>query len=150
MAWMPDPEQPHFEPYADWSADWPVRLALPANAPDEAEFDCDTEPSPPELPTRTGELSFDAPSCAAIDAAPASCELHASWPMACVPEPPDWCADCTVPFRFPATACDDTSFDCDTEPPPPSLPTRTGLLLFEAPFWIAADSAPALWSFDAD
>jgi hypothetical protein len=35
-------------------------------------------------------------------------------------------------------------FDCETSPPSPSLSTRTGVLLFEAPSCSAA-TAPAVW-----
>src|SRR6185437_13331645 len=47
-----------------------------------------------------------------------------------------------------ASAVEDTSFDCVTDPPFPGLSTRTGMFLFVAPSWEAADSATAPCSFE--
>jgi hypothetical protein len=100
---------------------------LSAVADERTLFDCDTSPSSPLLSTRTGELSFEAPCWNAPDSAIAACSFFASWPTACVPEPPWACsADWPVRFRFPAPADESTLFDCSTEPPSPLLSTRTG------------------------
>jgi len=69
--WMPVPPQPHVPAAAFWLAFCEVPARLPAIAPESAAFVCETEPSFPSLPTRTGEASFDAPRCQAADAASA-------------------------------------------------------------------------------
>ena len=58
---------------------------LSAVASESTEFDWETYPSSPLLPTRTGVFSFDAPDWNAAEKAPADWSLLASWPMAWVP-----------------------------------------------------------------
>ena len=88
---------------------------------------------------------FSAPFCSAAEAAAASCVLLASWPTACVPPPPAAAcpADWPAALAFAAVASDWTLFDCETSPSSPSLPTRTGVVLFYALDCAAAESAAA-------
>jgi len=107
-------------PACDWSAVWPVQFALPADAFDDAVFDCVTEPPSPGLRTRTVMFLFDGFSCFVAARAPASWSFEADWPMTCSPPPPHLqesppscacAAVCSVAFRLPASAVDDASFD---------------------------------------
>ena len=69
----------------------PFRFA--AVASESTLFDCDTCPSSPSLPTRTGVFVLLAPIWNAPDRAIAVWSLFASWPTAWIPEPPlSWSA----------------------------------------------------------
>ena len=86
-----------------------------------------TEPPPPGLLTRTGEASFDAPNCAASDAAKEACPVFASWPSTWIAGPAASCeASCFVEALLPEVADEPTVFDCVTLPSEPGLHTRTG------------------------
>ncbi len=76
----------------------------------------------------TGSFSFVAPFWSVNARASASWSFVADWPTPASPSPawPDR-PSADVPFRFPAVASDEASFDCETEPPSPGLSTRTGL-----------------------
>src|SRR6478736_4302882 len=131
--WMAVPPlQPHV-PAAVWLAFWDVPARLPATAPEPTVLDWLTEPPLPGLSTRTGEASFDAPSCAAADAARAPCAVDASCDAIWIalPEPADCdpCCDVTAPFS--AAALEPAVFSCRVEPPFPPLPTRTGDASFD-------------------
>jgi hypothetical protein len=52
-------------------------------------------------------------------------------------------ASCFVEAALSAAACDEASFDWCREPPSPSLQTRTGSLVFEAPSCAVPEAAPA-------
>src|SRR5919106_2733620 len=146
------PSLPHLQESPDcvWSADWPVRFALPAVASDDAVFSCVTEPPSPSLRTRTGTFSFDAPSWAVSPTAIASCSFSACWPITCSPEPSCvWPAVCSVAFRFPAVAFEVASLVCETSPSSPSLSTRTDVLLFVGCSCAVPAAAPASWSLPA-
>src|SRR5262245_22888655 len=157
------PPLPHLHllpPVCDWSAAWPVQLTLPADAFDDAVFDCVTEPPSPGLKTRTVTFEFDGFSCFVAAKAPASWSESADWPMACVPpspphlqESPPSCvcpAVCFVAFRLPASAFDDAAFDCETSPSLPGLRTRTLTFSFDGFVCSVAASAAASCSESAD
>ena len=90
---------------------------------------------------------FSAPFCSAAEAAAAFCVLSASWPTACVPEPPAAAcsADWPAAFALAAFASDSTLFDCVTLPLSPGLRTLTGMFVLLAPDCFAYDSAVAAW-----
>ncbi len=90
---------------------------------------------------------FSAPFCSAAEAAAAFCLLSASWPTACVPEPPAAAcsADWPVALMFAAVASESTLFVCETSPLSPGLRTLTGMFLLLAPDCFAYDSAVAAW-----
>ena len=96
-------------------------------------------------------MLFDGLSWIVAESAAAACAFCADWPMTCVPEPPHpqerpawvWPADCSVPFRLPAAAFEDATFDCDTEPLFPGLRTRTEMFSFDAPFCSVSEPARA-------
>src|SRR5690242_21771621 len=60
-----------------------------------------------------------------------------------------WRASWSVLFEFVELAVESTVFDCVTLPSLPGLRTRTGMFVFEAPYWLAVESAPAVWAFPA-
>jgi hypothetical protein len=99
-------------------------------------------------------FAFDAPLCSAAEIASAPCSFFASWPIAWMPPEPHaqseprwaWPAACFVPFRFAASAAEETLFDCETLPASPGLWTRTAMFSFDASFCSAADRAAAVWS----
>ena len=75
----------------------------------------------------------------AVASASADCLLLASWPMAWTPPPPacDCVADWDVRFRFPASAPASAALVWVTEPLPPALPMRTGVLVFDGAICVA-------------
>src|SRR5207342_1361866 len=118
-----------------WPAPCLVPFTFAAVAFEDATLDCETSPSSPGLRTRTEMLLFDGFFCTVPERAAALCSLSADWPISWVPPPPAWfwLADCAVPFRLPAAAFEDATFDCETEPLLPGLRTRTEMFSFDAP-----------------
>src|SRR5215218_3713790 len=100
----------------------------------------------------TGALLLDGLSWNAVPSASASCLLPASCPTACTPPPPacDWVVDWVVELRFPAAAAARAALVWVTEPPPPGLPMRTGVLEFDGLICFAFASASASWSLYAN
>ena len=136
---------------------------LPDVADDPTVFDCETSPPPPGLQTRTGEASFDAPTCSAAEPADEPCFVSACWPATWIADAPDGAyevgtslrigsghphvppCDCVddwvVVAELPDVAVEPTVFACDTEPSSPGLSTRIEPAVFEGSICFALDSA---------
>src|SRR3954466_5705036 len=130
---MPVPPRRACSPAAVWLPFCDVPARFPATALEPTALDCVTEPPLPGLATRTGDASFDAPCCAAADAARAPCAVDASCDAIWIalPEPAACDPCCEVAAPFSAAALEPTVLSCRTEPSFPPLPTRTGDASFD-------------------